>query len=862
MYKIIFALMVMIGILVIPANAQVSSEFGYQLHPEKLLENTVGDLQIYVVSNDMMVPKIIQNLKIVSSDTDIIEILDVSEEGFTNNIKIKANDPGVVTIALAAQGFASKEITLEVFNNNNYPTQIMMKITPEEFSIDGPKTGFVAIGLATTGGLPTLAQEDMIVKIGTPNSDTINIIDSELLIKEGEYFATTKFELLNYGDARVFASTEGMKRVSGTIEILEPIGPQQIQLSVIPEVYNSFSSANGYAIVQLLDGNGIPVLAEEDIILKIGVENPDVSINTSHDFDEVVFDNDKLVIKKGEYSAFTKFTPRPNLADFTEEGEQIFQMFVSVDNYLAKGDSFKVLHDDIGGGLEGEGPAILETVPFLTTGKKEIMGVVYFETEIEVSRKVPNSTSIREKVIVQVPVTAKANYELGVSSSESDTVIGENAVMMQGENAIIIFGNTGTIAPEADEVMEIYVTDNDGVKSAEVTPFGPLEDDISLEIEVLVPAILVGKEFPIVGYLNEALDSGDEEEGVTTEVEDEEDKEPRDGPTLFIADGFLTFAANDLVDLETVQIQKNQEYGLLFSTIDEIGVVDVAAQIGKIKGSAKLESVTTDPATIHLGVIENIIANSNSLVTLQLLDSAKNPVYAKKDIKIELVSNNESILKTLEQTTIKEGEYFQTFELETFGEGIVELALLSEDLPLSKYEINVIDISPVLSLNLLGGLSWNERIEAKLSVSIPEIETVLDGFQVEWITEGGEVKSIETETNSEGIAILNIIANDKEKVSITAKVTGNGLSEATTSKTVNILNMPVLAEEVIEDSSESPAGIELDMGTLLLIIIPAAIGGALFFLKRMDKLDLITDKIPIGDKIEEIKEKVMDIRNR
>ena len=111
MFKVIFVLMVMIGGLVIPANAQVTSEFGYQLHPEKLLENTVGDLQIYVVSNNMMVPKNIQNLKVVSSDTDVIEILEVKEEGFTNNIKIKANTPGVVTIALAAQGFISKEIT-------------------------------------------------------------------------------------------------------------------------------------------------------------------------------------------------------------------------------------------------------------------------------------------------------------------------------------------------------------------------------------------------------------------------------------------------------------------------------------------------------------------------------------------------------------------------------------------------------------------------------------------------------------------------------------------------------------------------------------------------------------------------------
>ncbi len=55
---------------------------------------------------------------------------------------------------------------------------------------------------------------------------------------------------------------------------------------------------------------------------------------------------------------------------------------------------------------------------------------------------------------------------------------------------------------------------------------------------------------------------------------------------------------------------------------------------------------------------------------------------------------------------------------------------------------------------------------------------------------------------------------------------------------------------------------------MMLIIIPVAIGAALFMLKRMDKLDMITEKIPIGDKldigdrIEGIKEKISDIRNR
>jgi len=92
---------------VVPVHAQITSEFGYQLHPEKLLENTEGILQIFVTSNEMMVPKGIENLKAVSSDNSIIEIVGIEEDGdkFTKNILIKAKNSGVVSIVLAAHGF-------------------------------------------------------------------------------------------------------------------------------------------------------------------------------------------------------------------------------------------------------------------------------------------------------------------------------------------------------------------------------------------------------------------------------------------------------------------------------------------------------------------------------------------------------------------------------------------------------------------------------------------------------------------------------------------------------------------------------------------------------------------------------------
>lgn len=836
---------------VMPINAQTTADFGYQLHPEKLLENTVGTLQIFVTSNEMMVPRSINDLKVISSDNSVIQIIDIQENnsGYTKNVQIKAIKPGIANIALAAPGFSSREITLEVFNNNNHPTQILMKVTPDDFPIDGPRFGYVTVELATTGGLPTIAPEDITIHIETPNKDTISLKNQELLIKKGEYFATTEFNLVNSGDAIIFASAENMKKISEFVHIRKPTEPLQVQLFVIPERYSSYSGGTGYAIVELLDGEGAPVKAEEDIHMKLGVENPDVSVNTSNDFEEIQFSNKELIIKKGTYSAYTTFTPRPNLGDITTDSEQTFNMFISTSNYLTNGDSFTVSHDEVGA-LEGEGPSITTVLPFLTTGEKEIIAVTYFETDIEVSRKTGSSTlgtTDRELVTVTVPVTAKQDYEINFASSESDTVKPINPIMKKGENVALVFGNTGTIAP--DDSVAFYITDNEGVKTVTGTPIGPIKDDISLTAEPLVPMILAGSEFPVIAYL---LESEEDEE--TSTDEDAEDENGRIGITSFIEDSVLTLSANDFVEAEPEIIKQNQPYVLLNLLTKEVGDTELSFQAGQFEGNMVMTSHTTDPAQMHLSFAKNLLSNTESLATIQLLDSVGNPVYAKEEILIKIVSNDESVLKIPDEVIIKKGEYFNTFKLESQNEGKIELALLSEDLPLSKYDINIVDVSPVISLDLLGGLNWNERVEAKLSVTIPEIETSLDGFNVEWTADGGEVLQMDDVTNSDGIAIMNILANDKDTVTVSATVSGNGLSSSTISKTAQILNMPI--EAPVEQ------GFTINSSNMIYIIIPVAIGAVLFILKRTERLDTITERLGIEEKLEEIKEKISDIRNR
>ena len=105
----------------VPSYAAASTEFGYQLLPEKLLENTEGILQLYVSSNGIMIPKSINNLKVVSTDNSVIKVIEVEQfNEYITNIKIRALSPGIANIVVAASEFLSEEIPIRAYSNINY----------------------------------------------------------------------------------------------------------------------------------------------------------------------------------------------------------------------------------------------------------------------------------------------------------------------------------------------------------------------------------------------------------------------------------------------------------------------------------------------------------------------------------------------------------------------------------------------------------------------------------------------------------------------------------------------------------------------------------------------------------------------
>ena len=871
-------LLILLTAVIMPISAYADSEFGVKQLPGKLLEYTDGTLQVYVESDGLMIPSGITGLKTTSTDTSIVKIVGTeTPNNYITHIQIQALQPGTANIILAAPGFSSKEIPITVFNNNNYPTQIQMKITPNDFPVDGPKHGYIAVELLTTSGLPTKAENDTLIKFSTPNTDMIELKEKEILIKKGEYFAINEFNVLSSGEPIIFAETESLKRISQFINIQEAAEPYKIQVYAYPSIFTSYSNPTAYLIIQLQDNDGIPVTAEKSVHVSITATNPDSSINTSGDFEEVLFSDDTLVIESGSYWAATSFTPRPNIGDFSESDFQDYTISVSTDDFISTSTTITVIHERIGDGgtgqvkggmLVGDGPAKFSVVPFLTTGKNELIGVLYLEATVPIIDQLdylkPDSGTVFASISGEttIPVMTNSDLQFNIASSSLNTVNVVNPIVKRGQNSALVFGNTGTVAPK-DCSIEFYLTDNEeGVSIIKGDPYGPVKDSLTLTVEPLIPEILAGSNFPIIGYLMESSEATDS--STCYSGSDDDDESGRFGVTQFTEDTILTFSADEFIEIDSAIIKQNQPFMLMDVQSKKIGNSVLEIRGTDLSSKFSLQSHTTDPTSFELTFPETTLPNTNALLAIQVLDSGGNPVYAKEDIEITLVSNNESVIDVPDSLVIAKNEYRTIFEITTKGEGSSEIALLSEDLPLAKFDLNVKGIEPKINMKIAGSGLVSEAMTVTLSVSYPGVGLTAEGMDVEWSVTGADIMNQRQITNAKGEAVLEVISYNPSTAKISAVVNGIGISNAKSSASYTF-EYPEGYVEIVESDNQGLGGIIMDNTQLMYLIPPVAAVGAIFFLKRTNRLGGITERLPLdglAEKFDGIKEKISEIRER
>ncbi|HET8720065.1 MAG TPA: hypothetical protein VFM64_03620, partial [Candidatus Nitrosotenuis sp.] len=675
-------------------------------------------------------------------------------------------------------GFPSKEVPVTIYGNKNNAAKLLMKVTPDTFKSSGYKEGYVSVELADEDGSPVIAKEDTVVSLSTANKDIVDLIDPNLLIKKGEYFAYSKFQIKKSGEALLYATSPGITTQSSKVTV-EKDEDLTVKLYTFPKIVSIHDSAKGFIIAQLQDSSGSPVIAQNDISVYYKVTDSSYSDATNLSTNYKQSSSGYFIIKKGSYWGDVLYSLPKGLEDEYDISIST-QEPLAVEEETIEAKDLQLMDDKL---------VKLEILPVLATGNRELIGVIYLEDE--------NGN----------PVVAKKDLTINIDSSDTKSLSVEPINLLRGDQIALVYGKMGHSVPTD---LELRPSVKEG-ELQKVTVFGPDKDTLELVADPLISKVLEDTNFPIILYLKD----GDE---VTNFPDD--------------ADVFLS--PNDYVEMQKKKI--TQKEGLVIADAKSLkkGKATLSFGVGDFTDDITIDSLSQDPAKLGLDHSKNIFVGTNDIFSVQLLNGAGLPTYATNDVEISIVAKDKGILDAPTKVTISKGNYYAIFDVAPKASGETEISLLSKELPLLKDTIKVTSLN--LQANISGPDSASSDDAFVVTASVKANEKALPGIDIQWNVEGGGVQISDTRTGPTGEAAISIIPQS-DNVNVKATISGQGYVATTVTKSIQITKA---TDEITVQENEQPTqeykAVEIFGIDPVIIIVPVAIGVAGFMMKKKGQL--------------------------
>jgi hypothetical protein len=812
-----------ITVVVPNSYAQSPNDFGYKMMPEKLVEGTEGMLQVYGLTNNIPIPNMIDDLIVVSSDQEIVKILELStnQETAITSVKLKAVDAGTANIALAAPGFASEEFSITVYGIKQGEQRLLVKTVPDTFTINGPTKGYFSVELADIDSNPTLAKQDTVISISASNSEIVSLFQDSITINEGEYFAIGEFVVNKPGEVSLYAESQNTESGNSKIKVMGISGDEddekvednfRIQLYVIPEKISNFATSSTFAIVQLQGPDGSPIKATETIPVSLNI-----------DYDKPIFNDrrtteistvNSLVIPPGSTTGYAKLSVQAGI-------EETYSVSISAEDYLVS-DSVQfqtVLTPDV-----DEPLTKLKTIPMLASGSEQLIGVLYPADKNGVSL-------INLKTV-----------ESEINSSDRDILAISDDRMDKGSGAKLIYGKLGTTKPDRLEIT-IFGEEKETVFP---TIYGPERTELDLVSEPLVSKIMPKTNFPMIVYLTN------------------EDK----ASWYFPDTSNVVMGPNELVKTTVQTISEGQSVALLSSQSIKEGKTSLEFEANEFTTTLDLNVGAAKPSKIELAYPDHLLSGMKNTLSLQIVDNEGNPIFANKDTEFRIAANDNSI-EMPQTVTIKKGQHNAFFDIIPKQAVKTEISILASDFPLSRFDLNTVETTPSLIISTVNSITAGESFDLVLDAKI--LDSPLSNVKVNWDIQGAEIQKISEVTDGSGKIKVTLIAEETDSISVQATTTE--FDQISVSKEIAILKQGQTLQSVSEDSESY---FESNLG---FILIPGVVIGSGILLRKrslleplaerfpviesaLDRIDEIFERLEISERMESIKEKIPIIKDR
>jgi hypothetical protein len=770
---------------------QEPKNFGYKLLPEKLVEGTEGILQVYGLQKNIPIPNTIDNLIVTSSDQNIIKILELSTNKDTSitSVKLQGVDSGTANIAIAAPGFASEEFSITIYDIKQGEQQLLLKTVPDTFTINGPTKGYFSVELADIDSNPTVAKKDTVISISASNSEIITLFQNEITINEGDYFAIGEFQIKKPGEVSVYAENPNTDSGSSKITVFGATEDSdsgdgenyKIQLYVIPEKISNFATSSTFAIVQLQGEDGSPIKSAETIPVSLKIDHAKAIFNDRRTNE--ISTVDSIVIPPGSSVGYAKLSVMAGL-------EETYKVSISAEDYLVS-DSVEfqtVLTPDV-----DEPLTKLDMIPLLASGSEQLIGVLY-----------PADTNGVSLINLQT-------VESEINSSDRDVLAISDDRMETGSGAKLIYGKMGQIKPDRLEITVL------GEEKETIFPivYGPERNELELVSEPLVSKVMPGTDFPMMVYLTDI-----------------------DNASWYFPDtSNVVMGPNEFVKTSVQTISEGQSIAMLNSHSIKEGKSTLDFEANEFKTTMQFDTGVSKPAKVDLAYPDHLLSGMKNTLSLQILDSEENPIFANKDIEFRIAANDNTI--EMPQTVlIKKGTYNSFFDIIPKQVVETEISVLASDFPLSKFNLNTVETNPSLIISTVNSITAGEPFDLVLDAKILDIP--LSNIEVNWDIQGAEIQEISQTTDANGKIKLTLIAEDVESIKVQA--TTSEFDQITTSKVISIIKPGETAQGKPE--SINPLG-----NNMVLILIPGAVIGSSILLRKRGLLEPITERFPVVESI-------------
>lgn len=761
-------------------SVSYAEEFDSRLIPSKIVENSDGVMQVFISDGTNIMPTKITDLTVTSLDSSILHIEKVkeSDSSFITEVYVKAGKPGTTTIYLAASGFTSKEIPITVYGNKNSASKLLVKITPDTFTTSGLNEGYISVELADDDDFPVIAKQDTVISLSTADREIVDLVNSNIVIKKGNYFVYDKFHVKKSGESVIYATSQGLETQSSSVTVKEDEN-LTIKPYVYPKTLSIHGAPKGFIIAQLQDSSGRPVVAQKDITVFYQIADSDFSeaTNISNNYKQKT--SGYFQINKGSYWGFIQYSPPQGIED-------TYDVSISSQDPLVF-ESEEIEAEDLE--LMDDKLVKFETLPILTTGKSELIGVVHLEDEDG------------------NPVVAKKDLTIKIDSSDNDSILVNDVIISRGDQSALVYGKISHSVPSDLQLRPVV---NEG-EFTTVDSFGPDTNSLELVAEPLVSEVLTGSDFPLVFYLRD----GDE----VTSFSEEDD---------------VFMSPNDYVQIQPKKILTKDNLVLVDAKSMKKGTANLNFEVGDFKTSPVIDNLSSEHASIVLDHSKTIFAGTNDVFSVQILNSAGQPTFADNDVEISVIVKNKELFEMPSKVTIEKGNYYSLFDVAPKGSGETEVSLLAKEMPLATEKVVVTSVTPELLISGPTSINATDTLTATLFAKANS--QALVGMNVRWEVSGGQAQIADSTTGSTGEAAIMIISQ-KNPLEIRATVSGPWYSSATISKTISVNNVEsTVTTDVVETKLYKP--FEVYGIDPVLIIIPSAIGVVGFLLKKSGQLKI------------------------